>query len=199
MERPKTIYDFYGFPPELYRQTYPAPGSPELALRTQALLGPTAVSLDQGWGLDHGTWSVLIRMFPKADIPVVQLSLDANQPEAAHYELAKRLRPLRKEGILVLGSGNIVHNLRMLSFEERPLDWALEADDTSKKLIESGDHQALIQFPHSSRAARLAVPTNEHYLPLLYILAQQEKDENLRFFNDQMSLGSLSMRSVIIG
>jgi 4,5-DOPA dioxygenase extradiol len=199
MPQPKTIYDFSGFPAELYRKVYPAPGSPELAQRAQALLGATAVTLDQNWGLDHGTWSVLIRMFPKADIPVVQLSLDASQPEAMHYELAKRLRPLRNEGVLVLGSGNIVHNLRMLSFDERPLDWALEADERSRPLIEDGDHQGLIDFPHSSKAARLAVPTNEHYLPLLYILALQEKDEGLRFFNDAMSLGSLSMRSIVIG
>jgi 4,5-DOPA dioxygenase extradiol len=199
MAQPKTIHDFGGFPPELYRQEYPAPGSPELAQRAQALLGPGAVALDQSWGLDHGTWSVLIRMFPKADIPVVQLSLDASQPEAYHYNLAKGLRPLRQEGVLVMGSGNIVHNLRLLSFDERPLDWAVEADGVTKEMIESGDHQGLIDFPHSSRAARLAVPTNEHYLPLLYVLAQQEAGEGLSFFNDQMSLGSLSMRSIMIG
>jgi len=199
MEQPKTIYDFYGFPPELYQQVYPAPGSPELAKQVQSALGPTPVVLDQAWGLDHGTWSVLMHMFPKADVPVVQLSLDATQPEAYHFELAKRLLPLREQGVLVLGSGNIVHNLRLLSFEGRPLDWALEADARSKQLIETHDYQGMLQFPNSSRAARLAVPTNEHFLPLLYVLALHQEGEELHFFNEDVSLGSLSMRSVIIG
>ena len=199
MEQPKTIYDFYGFPPELYQKSYPAPGSPELAQQVQSALGPTPVVLDQAWGLDHGTWSVLARMFPQADIPVVQLSLDATRPEAYHFELGKRLLPLREQGILILGSGNIVHNLRLLNWDERPLDWALEADARSQQLIENHDYAGMVSFPQSSRAARLAVPTNEHFLPLLYILALHQEGEELRFFNDSLSLGSLSMRSVIIG
>ena len=199
MEKPRTIYDFGGFPPELYRQVYPAPGSPELAAQVKNALGSTPLVLDQSWGLDHGTWSVLIRMFPAANIPVVQLSLDATQPEAYHFELAKKLLPLREQGVLVLGSGNVVHNLRLLSMDERPLDWALEADERAKQLIETHDYQGMIDFPTASRATRLAVPTNEHFLPLLYALALHQEGEELHFFNDGMSLGSLSMRSVLIG
>jgi 4,5-DOPA dioxygenase extradiol len=199
MPRPRTIYDFYGFPPELYAQTYPAPGSPELARRVQAVLAPTPVGLDQGWGFDHGAWSVLIRMVPDADIPVVQLSLDATQPEAYHYELARRLAPLREEGVLVLGSGNIVHNLRMIDFSGQPHDWAVEADTRMKELIDARDHPAIVAFPHSSRAARLAVPTNEHFLPVLYVLALQAEGEGLRYFNEDVSLGSLSMRGIVVG
>jgi 4,5-DOPA dioxygenase extradiol len=199
MPQPKTIYDFYGFPPELYQQVYPAPGSTELAHRVQSCLAPSAVVLDESWGLDHGTWSVLLKMYPQADIPVIQLSLDASQPEAYHYELAKRLRPLRQEGLLVMGSGNLVHNLGLLRWDDRPLDWAMEADTQLKTWIENGDHAAIVKFPTSSRAARLAVPTNEHFLPALYILALQEEGEKTRFFNEKLSLGSLSMRGVIIG
>lgn len=199
MPQPKTIYDFYGFPPELYQQIYPAPGSAELARRVQSCLAPTPVALDESWGLDHGTWSVLLKMYPQADIPVVQLSLDASQPEPYHYELAKRLRPLRQEGVLVLGSGNIVHNLGRLQWDGRPLDWAAEADRQVKQWIESGDHAAVARFPTSGQTGRLAVPTNEHFLPLLYVLALQEEGEKLRFFNEKLSLGSLSMRGVIIG
>jgi 4,5-DOPA dioxygenase extradiol len=199
MTQPKTIHDFGGFPPELYQQVYPAPGAPVLAERVKALLSPTPVGLDQDWGLDHGTWSVLIRMYPRADIPVVQLSLDATQPEATHYELAKRLSPLREEGVLIVGSGNIVHNLRLIDWNDHDLDWAVEADTCMKDLIDARDHAGVIAFPHSSRAARLAVPTNEHFLPVLYVLAQQGAEENLRYFNDKISMGSLSMRGLVIG
>lgn len=199
MERPKTIYDFYGFPPELYRKVYPAPGSADLARQVQALLAPMPAAQDQEWGLDHGTWSVLSRVYPLADIPVVQLSLDATQPEAYHYELAKKLRPLRKQGVLVVGSGNIVHNLSLINRKDHPLDWALEADARAKELIETRDHAGMIAFPGSSRAARLAVPTNEHFLPLLYILALQTDHDPLRFFTENISLGSLAMRGIVIG
>jgi 4,5-DOPA dioxygenase extradiol len=197
MEKPRTIYDFSGFPPELYQQKYPAPGSVELARRVQAMLGAERAGLDNQWGLDHGTWSVLLRMYPQADIPVVQLSLDVNIAEGGHYELAKRLRPLRDEGVLVMGSGNMVHNLGLLNWAGEPFDWALQADAQLKTMIEQRDHPALISFPTSSREARLAVPTNEHYLPALYILALQDADESLTFFNEAISLGSLAMRGFV--
>ena len=199
MEKPKTLYDFYGFPPELYRVVYPAPGSAELARQVQALLSPLPVVQDQDWGLDHGAWSVLSRVYPRADIPVVQLSLDAAVPEAYHYELAKQLRPLRQQGVLVVGSGNIVHNLRLINWQDAPHDWALEADARARELIEARDHAGMIAFPGSIRAARLAVPTHEHFLPLLYILAMQTTDDPLRFFTEKVSMGSLSMRGVVIG
>ena len=198
MPQPRTIYDFYGFPPELYRQVYPAPGSPDLARRVQTLLGTERVTLDEGWGLDHGTWSVLIRMFPQADIPVVQLSLDATRPEADHYRLAKGLAPLRDEGILVIGSGNVVHNLSVINWDGAPYDWAVAADARLKDLVTARDHPAIIAYPGSGREARLAVPTNEHFLPLLYVLALQEENENTRFFNEAVSLGSISMRGVVV-
>lgn len=198
MPRPRTIYDFYGFPPELYRASYPAPGSPELAAEVQSLLG-TEVSADLQWGLDHGTWSVLIRMYPQAEIPVVQLGLDLSRLEEQHYELARKLHPLRRQGVMIMGSGNAVHNLRLVNWQGSPYDWALEADSRIKELIETGDHAALTVFPRSSRPGRLAVPTNEHYLPLLYVLALQEEGEPVRFFNEQVSLGSISMRGVVVG
>jgi len=197
MEKPRTIYDFYGFPAELYRQKYPAPGSRELAQRVQSLLGADATGLDSEWGLDHGTWSVLLRMFPGADIPVVQLSLDTNMPEAAHYELAKRLRPLREEGVLVIGSGNMVHNLGVINWAGQPYDWAVQTDAQLKTMIEQRDHTAIIRFPSSSREARLAVPTNEHFLPAVYILALQETSEQFTFFNEDISLGSIGMRGFV--
>jgi 4,5-DOPA dioxygenase extradiol len=199
MAQPKTIHDFGGFPPELYQQVYPAPGAPELAERVRGLLSPTPVGLDQDWGLDHGTWSVLIRMYPQADIPVVQLSLDATQPEAYHYALAKRLSSLREEGVLIVGSGNIVHNLRLIDWNDHDLDWAVEADAVMRDLIDARDHAGVIAFPRSSRAARLAVPTNEHFLPVLYVLAQQGEGEKVRYFNDKISMGSLSMRGIVVG
>jgi len=199
MERPKTIHDFGGFPQELYEMQYPAPGSPELARLIQANVNKTQVRMDQDWGLDHGTWSVLCRMFPKADIPVIQLSLDHTQAPEYHYALGKELRSLRNKGILIVGSGNIVHNLRMIAWQDdKPYDWAIEFDETIKQLIVSGDHDSITHYEKLGKAARLAVPTNEHYLPLLYILALQDKQEKVRFFADRMSLGSLSMRSVWI-
>jgi len=197
MEKPRTIYDFSGFPAELYQQKYPAPGSADLARRVQALLGAERAGLDSRWGLDHGTWSVLLRMYPQADIPVVQLSLDVNLAESAHYELAKGLRPLREEGVLILGSGNMVHNLGVLNWTGEPLDWAVQADTELKTMIEQRDHPAMIRFPSSSREARLAVPTNEHFLPALYVLALQGPDEPFTFFNEEISLGSIGMRGFV--
>ena len=199
MEKPRTIHDFGGFPRELFEYQYPAPGSPDLARLVGALVGKTPVGLDQAWGLDHGTWSVLCRMFPNADVPVVQLSLDDTQPPVFHYALGQELRTLRQRGVLILGSGNMVHNLRMAFFQDEAYDWAIEFDQLEKKLIETGDHAALVDYARLGKAARLAIPTNEHYLPLLYVLAVQEQGEALRFFTDRVTLGSISMRSLIIG
>jgi 4,5-DOPA dioxygenase extradiol len=198
MDQPQIIHDFGGFPRELYEKLYPAPGSPELARLTQEIVQKTRVRLDQTWGLDHGTWSVLYRMFPNADIPVIQLSLDQTKEPAFHYELGKELRALRNKGVLIVGSGNIVHNLRLVAYQNQGYDWAIAFDETIKGLILSGDHDAIIQYQHLGPAAHLAVPTNEHYLPLLYILALQDKQEQIHFFADRVTLGSLSMRSLQI-
>lgn len=198
MDKPKTIHDFGGFPPELYAMEYSAPGSPELARVTQATVQKTKVGLDQSWGLDHGTWSVLCRMFPDADVPVIQLSLDRTEAPAFHYSLGEELRALRNKGILIVGSGNIVHNLGVITFQDKGYDWAIEFDETVKGLIASGDHDSIIRYRDLGQAARLAIPTNEHYLPLLYILALQEEKEQIRFFADRVTMGSISMRSLLI-
>ena len=199
MERPKTIYDFYGFPQPLYEMRYPAPGSPGLAHLIQNTVRKKEVRLDSEWGFDHGAWSVLRRMFLKADIPVVQLSLDRTREPAFHYELAKELRPLRNKGVLIVGSGNIVHNLRTVVWQDQAYDWAIEFDATMKQLILSADHDAIIHYPKLGQAARLSVPTDEHFLPLLYILALQDQAEAVEFFTDKVTFGSLSMRSLKIG
>jgi 4,5-DOPA dioxygenase extradiol len=201
MERPKTIHDFGGFPPALYAQQYPAPGSPDLARLVQKTGTATPVGLDQSWGLDHGAWSVLSRMFPGADIPVVQLSLDYTQPPAYHYALGRALQPLRKRGVLIVGSGNIVHNLRAarLDDEQGAYDWAREFDETARRLIVAGDHQALVDYERLGQSARLSIPTNEHYLPLLYVLGLQEPGEAVHFFADRVVYYALSMRSFRIG
>lgn len=199
MEQPKTIYDFYGFPPELHAKRYPAPGSPELARLTVETLKESHVQADTEWGLDHGAWAVLCRMFPKADVPVVQLSLDQKKPPAAHYELGRELRALRKNGVMILGSGNIVHNLREVVWEDTAYDWALEFDAKMKDLMLSGDHEAIIDYSKLGRAARLSVPTLDHYLPLLYVLGAQDKADGVSFFADKVTLGSMSMRSLKLG
>jgi 4,5-DOPA dioxygenase extradiol len=199
MEKPQTIHDFGGFPQELFDKQYPAPGSPAFAKETKDLIKKTEVGLDSSWGLDHGTWSVLSRMFPKADIPTYQLSLDYTQLPVYHYELGKELQNLRNKGVLIIGSGNIVHNLRMVSFDkEDGFDWAVEFDSDIKKALEDRDHASVIQYEKFGSASRLAVPTNEHYLPMLYAIALQEKNENLSFFNAKNLAGSISMRSMII-
>lgn len=203
MDKPKTIHDFGGFPRELYEQEYPAPGSPALARLTQAAIKRTDVIFDEEWwGLDHGTWSVLARMFPQADVPVVQLSLDGTQPGEYHYALGQELSALRNKGVLIVGSGNIVHNLQLASFQEdgqdQAYDWAIEFDQTIKDLIERGDHASIVNYQKLGLAARLSIPTNDHYLPLLYILALQTKQETVRFFAAKVLAGSLSMRSVLI-
>ena len=205
MKSPRTIHDFGGFPDELFAAQYPAPGTPEFALETKNAIKKTTVGLDERWGLDHGTWSILKPMFPDADIPVFQLSLDYNQPPQYHYELAKELSSLRKKGVLIIGSGNMVHNLGMVKAssaadldKEFGFDWALEMNSIFKTKIAEGDHKALINYEGLSKSAKLAIPTREHYLPLLYTLALQEKDEQAKFFNDKAIAGSLTMTSVLI-
>lgn len=198
MERPQTIHDFSGFPQTLFDVQYPAPGSPELAALVQQTIRSTPVQLDHKWGLDHGAWSVLCRMFPAADIPVVQLSLDQNKAPEFHYELGKELRALRRQGVLIVGSGNIVHNLRMIAWADQAHDWAVEFDELIKQAIKSGDHQAVINFDRMGELARLAVPTDEHFLPLLYLLACQE-NEAVSFLTEKVTLGAISMRSVRVG
>ena len=208
MDRPRTIHDFGGFPPDLFAVQYPAPGSRWLAGETKNVVEKTAVGLDEDWGLDHGCWSVLNQMFPEAEIPVVQLSLDYTQPAQYHYDLAKELAPLRKQGVLILGSGNMVHNLRLVQLKgnslrdfNRPFgfDWAIEANELFKKLIRQNDHQALIDYPALGKSVQLAIPTPEHYLPLLYALALKQAGEPISFFNDQAIGGSLTMTSIKIG
>jgi len=199
MDLPRTIHDFYGFPEPLHKMQYPAQGSPELACLVQEKVKSVQVLLDFDWGLDHGAWSVLCRMFPKADVPVIQLSLDHSKEPAFHYQLGKELRTLRSRGVLIIGSGNMVHNLRDLVWQDTAYDWALEFDEKIKRLIVSGEHDSIIHYPNLGQTARLAVPTNEHYLPLLYVLAQQDRGDEIRFFADKVTLGSISMRSLKIG
>jgi 4,5-DOPA dioxygenase extradiol len=204
MPQPKTIHDFGGFPQELYEVQYPAPGDPQLAKDSSAMIDKASVGLDQAWGLDHGCWSVLRRMYPEADVPVVQLSLDYTQPAQYHYDLAKELAGLRKKGILIMGSGNLVHNLRLVAWDQldQPgyaYDWATEANDKMKQFILSGDHKSLIDYRSQGKAFDLAIPTPEHYLPLLYTLALQEEGEKVEFFNDDSVGGSLTMTSVKMG
>lgn len=200
MPRPRTIHDFYGFPEELFRVQYPAPGSPELAARVRALTGGDVVAPDESWGLDHGTWSVVRRMYPAADIPVVQLSLDRGRSPRQHVDLARALLPLRGEGILVLGSGNVVHNLPLVQWGETgPYPWAEEFDRLSTELALDGDLERLCDYRELGEPARLSVPTSEHYLPLLYALALRGPQEPITCFAPGIVLGSISMRSFRIG
>ena len=200
-QAPPTIHDFYGFPAELFAVRYPAPGDPGLARRVASLLSDTGAQLDPVRGLDHGCWSVLVAMYPEADVPVVQLSLDSRQEAAFHYELAKRLRPLRDDGVLVLGSGNVVHNLRQADFGRGAgYDWAVRFDALVRAGVTAGDHAALASYAGQGAGdARLAIPTPEHYLPLLYPLALQAPADEVRIFNDRCVLGSISMTSVVVG
>lgn len=204
MPNPKTIHDFGGFPQTLFDVQYPAPGSPELATEIKKLITNPAVELDHDWGLDHGTWSVVKHMYPDANIPVLQLSIDYYKPAAYHYELAKQLLSLRKKGVLIIGSGNMVHNLRMVAWDklnelEYGFDWALEMNDVFKNKISNGFHKELIQYEKLNKAATLAIPTPDHYYPLLYILALQTDNDKVEFFNDKVVGGSLTMTSVKIG
>ncbi|HPK09783.1 MAG TPA: 4,5-DOPA dioxygenase extradiol [Saprospiraceae bacterium] len=202
MNNPRTIHDFGGFPQALFDVQYPAPGSPELAQQTKNIVTNTEVGLDQKWGLDHGAWSVIKHLYPNADIPVIQMSIDQTKPARYHYELAKQLSLLRQKGILILGSGNMVHNLRMLAWnklnEEFSFDWAEEANEKMKSHILSGDFQPLIDFKSQGKAFDLAIPTPEHYLPLIYTLALMENNDKLSLFNDKALGGSLTMTSVKI-
>jgi len=194
---PETIHDFSGFPGELNEMSYPAPGSPALARRVMDCTRSTRIRHDRSWGLDHGAWSVLCRMYPRADIPVVQVSIDAGAPPSFHYELGSDLAALRRDGVLILGSGNVVHNLGAMAWEDKGFEWAEECDAEMARLISEGDHQALIDYeglPHY----RLAIPTEEHYLPLLYVLGAMAPGEKVSFFNERVTLGSISMRGFVI-
>lgn len=202
MDFPKTIHDFGGFPQALFDVEYPAPGYPALAKQTAGLISSTEVGLDHDWGLDHGAWTVVRHMYPEADIPVLQLSIDYTKDAAYHYNLAKELYDLRKRGVLILGSGNMVHNLRMMSWEMingGGYDWALEMNDKFKSLILNHEHQQLVDYRNLGREAMLAIPTPEHYLPLMYTLGLQNAHEGLSLFNDKAVGGSLTMTSVRIG
>ncbi len=201
MERPRTIHDFGGFPQELFEVEYPAPGSPALAARVQELLAPVAVQADHSWGLDHGTWSVLAHVFPNANVPVVQLSLDATQPPSYHYDLGARLAPLRDEGVLILGSGNVVHNLGRMQWAEdaKPYDWATHFNEKVRTHLATRNHQPLIDYTLLGDDARLSVPTPEHYLPLLYVIALQDQAEPISLPVDGIEFGSVGMLTVVVG
>lgn len=203
MEKPKTIHDFGGFPQALFDVQYPAPGSPELARETKNIIKKTEIGLDEKWGLDHGAWSVIKHLYPNADVPVIQLSLDHYQTPQYHYDLAKQLASLRRKGVLIIGSGNMVHNLGMVAWDklnddEYGYDWAFEANEKMKKFILSNDHQQLINFKNQGKTFDLAIPTPEHFLPLLYALALKEENEKVNIFNDKAVAGSLTMTSAKI-
>jgi 4,5-DOPA dioxygenase extradiol len=201
MEQPRTIHDFGGFPRELYEVQYPAPGDPVLARRVADMLRPLAVALDEDWGLDHGTWSVLKHVFPAADVPVIQLSIDATQPPAFHHGLGHRLAPLRDEGVLIIGSGNIVHNLQTYAWRRRviePYDWALQFEAAVRQALVGGDQRALMEY-HALEGAQRSVPSPEHYLPLLYISGLRATDEPVAFPTEGIEGGSISMLSVQVG
>lgn len=201
MEQPRTIHDFGGFPRELFEVQYPAPGSPELAVRVQQL-GPNVIADTGRWGLDHGTWSVLVHVFHDADVPVVQLSIDETQPPEFHYNLGKMLGPLRDEGVLVIGSGNIVHNLHSYAWgrhDVEPFDWALSFEEKARSLMLNGEHEPLISYESLGRDALLSAPTPDHYLPLLYILGLQQEDDAVSFPVSGFDGGSISMTTVRVG
>ncbi len=204
MDFPKTIHDFGGFPQALFDVQYPAPGDPVLAKETVGLIKSAHVEMDHDWGLDHGTWTVVRHMYPDANIPVLQLSIDYTKGPQYHYDLAKELLGLRKKGVLIIGSGNMVHNLRMVAWDKLNdasygYDWALKMNQTFKELIEKGDHKSLIHYEGFGREGQLAIPTPEHYLPLIYTLALQSGKDQVLFFNDKAVAGSLTMTSVRIG
>ena len=199
---PRTIHDFGGFPKELYQVRYPARGDTQLARRVQQLLAPLEVGIDTSWGLDHGAWSVLAHVFPDADVPVVQLSIDETQPPDFHFELGKRLTPLRDEGILIIGSGNLVHNLHTYSWGKHtpePYDWAVRFETTARELMLNGDFEPLVQYDTLGRDAVLSIPTPDHYLPLLYVIATKRNDDTVTFPVEGVDGGSVSMLTVQIG
>ncbi len=202
MEKPRTIHDFGGFPRELYEVIYPAPGDPVLASSVRNMLAPISVVLDERWGLDHGTWAVLRHVFPEADIPVVQLSINATQPAAFHYEIGKRLAPLRDEGVFIIGSGNLVHNLHAYAWgghAVEPYDWAVRFEKQVRELLLSSDDNPLIAYETLGLDAMLSVPTPDHYLPLLYIIALRKDGEQISFPIEGIDGGSVSMLAVKIG
>jgi 4,5-DOPA dioxygenase extradiol len=201
MDRPRTIHDFGGFPQELFEVQYPAPGDPKLAERVRELLAPTEVPLDKSWGLDHGTWSVLVHAFPSANVPVVQLSIDGTKPPRFHYELAKKLAPLRNEGVLIVGSGNVVHNLGRIQWakDAKPYDWAVRFNDKVRGYLAARDHGPLIDYATRGEDARLSVPTPDHYLPLLYVIALQSENETISLPIDGIEYGSIGMLTVVVG
>jgi len=202
MAAPRTIHDFGGFPPELYRITYPAPGDSTLASRVQSLLEPISVGRDEQWGLDHGTWAVLRHVFPRANVPVVQLSIDETQPASFHYEIGKRLAPLRDEGILVIGSGNLVHNLHAYAWGQRarkkPFDWAVRFEEQARELLLSATDGPLVAYQTIGDDARLSIPTPDHYLPLLYVLGLRRETDQVSFPVEGVDGGSVSMLTVQI-
>lgn len=201
MENPRTIHDFSGFPQALFDVQYPAPGSPSLAQETKDLITNTSIGLDESWGLDHGAWSVVKHLYPNADVPIIQMSLDYTKPAKYHFELAQELSQLRQKGILIIGSGNMVHNLGKVAWDKLQgepfaFDWAIEANEKMKTWIVDGDFQSLINYRKQGKAFDLAIPTPEHYLPLLYTLALKDSKDETSLFNDQPLGGSLSMTSV---
>jgi 4,5-DOPA dioxygenase extradiol len=199
---PRTIHDFGGFPRELYEVHYSAPGDPELAKRVQRLLAPVEVGLDDTWGLDHGTWSVLRHVYPDADIPVVQLSIDETQPASFHFEIGRKLAALREEEVLIMGSGNLVHNLHAYAWGRHvpdPYDWAVRFESAARKMMEAGDFKPLIEYEALGRDALLAIPTPDHYLPLLYVLGSRQNAEPVTFPVEGVDGGSISMLSVQVG
>ncbi len=204
MEHPRTIHDFGGFPKALFDVQYPAPGSPELANEIKNTLHTTSVGLDDKWGLDHGAWTVVKHLYPQADIPVIQMSIDYSKDASYHYQLSKELLVLRNKGVLIIGSGNIVHNLSMLAWDKLQVenyayDWALEASEKIKSYIQSHNHQALIDYKKQGKAFDLSIPSPEHYIPLIYTLALQTQKDTLQLFNDKAMAGSLTMTSLKIG
>jgi 4,5-DOPA dioxygenase extradiol len=202
MAQPRTIHDFGGFPRELYQVQYRAPGAPDLARQIQELLAPLNVELDQSWGIDHGTWSVLVHAYPEADVPVIQLSIDETQPAAFHFELGQRLAPLRDEEVLIMGSGNLVHNLHAYAWGRHtpgPFDWAVRFEEIAKHLMLAGEFESLIDYESLGRDAVLAIPTPDHYLPLLYVLGTKRGEERIRFPVEGVDGGSVSMLTVRIG
>jgi 4,5-DOPA dioxygenase extradiol len=201
MDKPQTIHDFGGFPQELFDVQYPAPGNPSLAKETTQLIKKTEVGLDHEWGLDHGSWTVVRRMYPNANIPVLQLSIDYRKDMQWHYDLAKELGELRKKGVLILGSGNMVHNLRIIDWQKQNTgyDWAVEINEKFKTLIKNNEHAPLINFESLGSAAKLSIPTPEHYIPMLYALGLKGEKEQVSFFNDKTMMGSISMTSFKVG
>lgn len=200
--RPRTIHDFGGFPRPLYEVQYPAPGAPPLARRVQEVLAGVGVALDDEWGLDHGTWSVLCHVYPQADIPIVQLSIDETQTAEFHYDLGRRLAPLRDEGVLIAGSGNLIHNLHTYAWGrhvQEPYDWAVRFEERARELMTSGDHTPLVHYEELGRDAMLSAPTPDHYLPLLYVLGTQQPGDAVTFPVEGVDGGSISMLTVQIG